>query len=248
MAIVISNIEIASNIYVMRVAGQWAGTMGQFYMIRHRTTQGIAITDPLLSRPLSIHDQGDNDIAFLYRVVGRGTALLTHLTAGQEIQLSGPFGNGFPIVESHESVALVGGGMGVAPLLLAAKHYRKADIYLGYSDQPFAIESFTQTIDSVQQLHITQGIHTSIVDHIDPTQYSVMMACGPAGMLQALAAKIKAVDAPTSLYISTEKRMACGIGACLTCSIQTAHGNRRVCKEGPVFTAEEVNWNDLSHM
>lgn len=248
MAIIISNVEVAPHIYVMKVSGQWAGTMGQFYMIRNRTTQGIAITDPLLSRPLSIHDQGDDYIAFLYRVAGRGTALFAQLDAGQEIQLTGPFGNGFPIIGEHESIALVGGGMGTAPLLLAAKYYRQAHLYLGFSDQPFAVESFAQAVDHVDQIHITQGQQTSIIDAVDPTDHSVIMACGPAGMLQALAEKIRLLQTKTQLYISTEKRMACGIGACLTCSIQTVDGNRRVCKEGPVFTAEEVNWNDLSHM
>lgn len=248
MATIISNIEVSPSVYVIKVAGQWAGAMGQFYMIRHRATQGIAITDPLLSRPLSIHDQGDDYIAFLYRVTGRGTALLASLSVGQELQLSGPFGNGFPVVDPSESVALVGGGIGVAPLLLAAKHYRQADIYVGFNHHSFAVESFEQIVEDSQQIHITQGQHTNIVDIVDPRLYSVIMACGPAGMLQALATKIKSLHARTLLYISTEKRMACGIGACLTCSIQTVHGNARVCKEGPVFTAEEVNWNDLSHM
>ena len=248
MANIISNIQVAPSVYVIKVAGQWAGAMGQFYMVRPYAMQGIAMTDPLLSRPLSIHDQGDDYIAFLYRVTGRGTTLLANVQAGQEIQLTGPFGNGFPIVDEHESVALVGGGMGVAPLLLAAKHYHQAEIYLGFNHQSFAVESFEQIVDRADQIHITQGQYHQITDIIDPTLYSVIMACGPAGMLQALAEKIKAMRVSTLLYISTEKRMACGIGACLTCSIQTVHGNRRVCKEGPVFTAEEVNWNDLSHM
>lgn len=117
--------------------------------------------------------------------------------------------------------------MGVAPLLLAAKHYHHADIYLGFNHQSFEVESF-------EQIHITQAQYHRITDIIDPTLYSVIMACGPVGMLQALAEKIKAVHAPTLLYVSTEKRMACGIGACLTCSIQTTHGNRRVCKESGI--------------
>lgn len=108
MANIISNIQVAPNVYVLKIAGQWAGAMGQFYMVRPCAMQEIAITDPLLSRPLSIHDQGDDYIAFLYRVTGRGTTLLANVQAGQEIQLSGPFGNGFPIVDDHESVALVG--------------------------------------------------------------------------------------------------------------------------------------------
>jgi len=248
MAKIISNRQVAPSVYVITIAGQWAGAMGQFYMVRPCAMQGIAITDPLLSRPLSIHDQGDDYIAFLYRVTGRGTTLLAGLTKGQEIQLSGPFGNGFPIVDEHESVALVGGGMGIAPLLLAAKHYRQADIYLGFNHQSFAVESFEQMVDTTDQIHITQGQYQRIIDIVDPTLYSVIMACGPVGMLQALMEKIKAIHASTLLYVSTEKRMACGIGACLTCSIQTVDGNRRVCKEGPVFTAEEVNWNDLSSM
>jgi len=83
----------------------------------------------------------------------------------------------------------------------------------------------------------------SIVEQVDPTLYANMFSCGPTPMLQALA--MKTVDTSSRLYISTERHMACGIGACLGCTMRTRGGNRRVCKEGPVFPVEEVEFDDL---
>ncbi|MBE0336127.1 dihydroorotate dehydrogenase electron transfer subunit [Paenibacillus sp. 28ISP30-2] len=230
MANVISNVALVPGIYVMKIEGTFKGEMGQFYMLRTRTGY------PLLPRPISIYDIGEEDISFLYRVVGEGTSLFSRLQPGQEVQLEGPFGNGFPQVEG--SLALIGGGMGTAPLLLAAKHYPHAHVYLGFAQQAFGVEAFDAVAASV---HVRVG--GSIVEKVDPHLYVNLFSCGPTPMLQALA--VKAAGSPSRLYISTERHMACGIGACLGCTMHTRGGNKRVCKEGPVFPIEEVDFDDL---
>ncbi|AUS29272.1 dihydroorotate dehydrogenase electron transfer subunit [Paenibacillus polymyxa] len=233
MANVISNVALVPDIYVMKIEGKFKGKMGQFYMLR--SGNGY----PLLPRPISIYDIGEESISFLYRVVGEGTNLFSQLQPGQEIQLEGPFGNGFPQVEG--SLALIGGGMGTAPLLLAAKYYPHADVYLGFAQQAFGVEAFEAAAASVQV-----KVGGSIVEQVDPARYANMFSCGPTPMLQALA--LKTAGTASRLYISTERHMACGIGACLGCTMRTREGNRRVCKEGPVFPVEEVEFDDLHGM
>jgi dihydroorotate dehydrogenase electron transfer subunit len=230
MANVISNVALVPGIYVMKIEGNFRGRMGQFYMLRS------GMNYPLLPRPISIYDIGEDHISFLYRVVGEGTSLFSQLQPGHEIQLEGPFGNGFPQVEG--SLALVGGGMGTAPLLLAAKHYPHAHVYLGFAQQAFGVEAFEAVAAAVQV-----KVGGSIIEQVDPARYVNMFSCGPTPMLQALA--IKTEGTPSRLYISTERHMACGIGACLGCTMRTREGNRRVCKEGPVFPIEEVEFDDL---
>ncbi|KZE82431.1 dihydroorotate dehydrogenase electron transfer subunit [Paenibacillus polymyxa] len=230
MANIISNVALVPGIYVMKIEGKFKGKMGQFYMLRSGTGY------PLLPRPISIYDIGEESISFLYRVVGEGTKLFSQLQPGQEIQLEGPFGNGFPQVEG--SLALIGGGMGTAPLLLAAKYYPQAHVYLGFAQQAFGVEAFEAAAASVQV-----KVGGSIVEEVDPALYANMFSCGPTPMLQALA--LKTAGTSSRLYISTERHMACGIGACLGCTMRTRGGNRRVCKEGPVFPVEEVEFDDL---
>ncbi len=306
---IVANEQVAPGIFRMTVAGQYRGEMGQFYMVR--CDDGYrADSYPLLSRPISIHERKADQIVFLYRVHGRGTELLSRQLAGQCVLLEGPFGNGFPQLEEWQSrtkrIALVGGGMGVAPLLPVAQHYRHADVYLGYSGAAFAVESFQQVIAHREQLQVINDVRRSVLELVNVESYDCIMACGPAGMLQALAGQCGYIDAlperaeggainkhpvataeagnltseqtvgqasvhdpitnsirmdtgtdttnsmkmlgRPALYVSIERRMACGLGACLTCTVRTHGGNRRTCQEGPVFRAEEVCWDELAHL
>jgi dihydroorotate dehydrogenase electron transfer subunit len=231
MATVLLNEQLAPGIYQLTVEGDYQGKAGQFYMLRSWDAF------PLLSRPISIHDIGVGSIAFLYRVNGVGTSILSQLRTGDSIQLDGPFGNGFPLSEG--SVALVGGGMGIAPLLLAAKSLPAAHVYLGYSGDPFATWAF-HAIHS----NVTVVLGGSIIDAFDPLAYDTIYACGPVAMMVILAEITAGTN--TKLYISVEKRMACGIGACNGCNVSCTNGsNRKACTNGPVFLAEEVNFHDL---
>ena len=121
---VIENRYVGEDMYLMRVEGKFEGKMGQFYMLRAWDKF------PLLSRPISIHDIDDNSISFLYKVVGEGTQILSKVKTNETIKLEGPYGNGYEKVEGK--VALVGGGIGVAPLYLVAKNIENCDAYLGF--------------------------------------------------------------------------------------------------------------------
>ena len=121
---VIENRYIGEDMYLMRVEGKFEGKMGQFYMLRAWDKF------PLLSRPISIHDIDENSISFLYKVVGEGTQILSKVKVNETIKLEGPYGNGYEKVEGK--VALVGGGIGVAPLYLVAKNIENCDAYLGF--------------------------------------------------------------------------------------------------------------------
>lgn len=235
MAHTIANSRIAADIYILtaRVSGKAdLGRMGQFYMLRGWRDY------PVLSRPISIHDiDGKRGIvSFMYRVHGEGTRLLAGLKPGDRLRLDGPFGNGFP--ETAGRVALVGGGMGIAPLLLAARQLPGAHAYLGFSAEPFGVGAFEE---AAARCIVSVGV--TIVDRVRPDAYDAVLACGPAPMLRALRDRLR--GSPARLFVSIERRMACGIGACYVCSMPDPAGgaNRKACKDGPVFEAEEVDWN-----
>lgn len=231
MGTVISNKKVANGIGLLEVESIQAGKPGQFYMLRAWDNY------PLLSRPISIFDNCDNTISFLYQVVGEGTRRFQELRAGDELHIEGPFGNGFPAV--HGSVALVGGGIGIAPLFYMAKTVADADVYLGFSQQPYLTEEFLKVSKS---LHVEVG--GTILNSIDFNQYDKVIVCGPHGMLKAVQDKHGEHGRHDHVFVSLENRMACGIGACLVCSVKCKDGRKKACTDGPVFPVEEVIFND----
>lgn len=233
MALVIHNVKLAPGIYRLTVQGSYPARMGQFFMLRCWDTY------PVLSRPISVHNRTADSISFLYRVQGTGTKLLSALQAGDRIQLEGPFGQGFP--DPQGRTALVGGGIGIAPMLLAAKEIPAAHVFLGFSGLPFGVDGFNEASHDV-----TVRSGGTIVDAIDLGRYDTIYACGPVAMMQSLAQRTE--GSSTQLYVSIEKRMGCGIGACNSCTLTIAGTNRKVCTDGPVFPAREVNWNDLHRL
>jgi dihydroorotate dehydrogenase electron transfer subunit len=138
-------------------------------------------------------------------------------------------------------LALVGGGVGIAPLYLAAKTLREqgasVDLSLGFSDVALLTEEYDAVCDN-----LTVDVGGYITDRIDPMGYDAVYTCGPAVMMHILADKCRAAGTP--LWVSMENRMACGLGACLVCSCKTAGGNKKVCKDGPVFKAEEMYFDE----
>lgn len=231
MAEILSNIQVSPGVYRMKIAGNYEGRVGQFYMLR-----GSRI-DPLLSRPLSIFDLRDHYIEFLYQVVGEGTHLFASLKRGDSLNLVGPLGNGFPVVEGK--TALVGGGIGIAPLYYAAKQMRDADVYLGFREETYLVKDFNSISSDVWV-----KVGGSILDDVVFEAYDHIFVCGPTGMLKAAKQKQAERDYPGNLYVSVENKMACGIGACLVCSVKVPGGTKRACVEGPVFLAKEVSLDD----
>ena len=205
----------------------------------------------LLPRPISIceTDPGAGQLRMVYRVVGEGTREFSAYKAGDEISILGPLGNGFPDVEDHRRAFLIGGGIGIPPMLELAKGLRcEKQIILGYRDQVFMDQEFRpygQVFVATEDG--SAGTKGNVLDAIEEhgLEADIIMACGPAPMLRAL--KQYARDKAVECYLSLEERMACGIGACLACVCRTKdvdpHSNvhnARVCKDGPVFRAEEV--------
>lgn len=227
MAEIMSNIQVSSDVFRMKVAGNYDGRLGQFYMVKSPGHY------PLLARPLSIFDLQDHYIEFLYQVVGEGTRIFAGLRRGDEIKLTGPLGNGFPVHQGKS--ALIGGGIGMAPLYYASRQMPEADVYLGFREEAYLMNQFSTTNRVVEV-----KIGGSILDQVDIRKYENIYICGPMGMLAAAQKLQSEVGYNGKMYLSVENRMACGIGACLGCSVKMVDGNRRACVEGPVFLAKEV--------
>ena len=233
MAEILQNEQVSDDFYLMKVKKENQAAMGQFYMLRAWNEY------PVLSRPISVFDADPEKVSFLYKVVGKGTEIFTKLKAGDEITLDGPHGNGFPEVKGK--IALVGGGVGIAPLYLTAKTLKKldpdtkVDIYLGFSGQPILTDRYEAVADQVKV-----NVGGFVTDDIDPREYDFILTCGPEIMMKVLYRKCRDLKAKAPVYVSMENRMACGIGACLVCTCKTSKGNRRACKDGPVMLGNEV--------
>jgi dihydroorotate dehydrogenase electron transfer subunit len=193
--------------------------------------------EPVLSRPLSVFDVTEGSISFLYKTAGRGTALFSRLRKDDSIAIQGPLGKGFPAVGGR--IAMVGGGAGIAPLYLTALERRftgcVVDLYLGFSGEAFLLEKYEASADKLA--FTTGGL---VTDAVDPSRYDWVFCCGPEAMLRALWEKCRAAAVEDRLFVSLESRMACGVGACYGCSRKTRSGNKKVCRDGPVFAAREI--------
>jgi len=230
MAVILSNTLVSAGIFKMTVAFTGAVKPGQFFMLRAWDK------DPLLSRPISVHNYEAGQLTFLYQVVGKGTEILARLQADDEVTIQGPYGNGFP--EITGDLCVVGGGIGTAPLYYLARHYReqnptgKCRIYLGFRDSAYGVDAFEALAD--EMILDVGGI---ITNKLVVLASETVVTCGPEIMMETVA---KTVPADNTVYVSLEAHMACGIGACLGCSCETRSGNKKVCKDGPVFVREEV--------
>lgn len=228
---IIKNKKISDSIYIMELEGNFKGNPGQFYMLRGWKEY------PLLPRPLSIYDLEENKIVFLYAVVGSGTEILANLKIDTTIEILGPLGNGFPIFE-NKKIALVTGGIGLAPMKFLAKNLQgKVDLYSGFRNRSYLMDDMKEYVDNIYITTNTgfEGKRGFVTDYIK-NEYDIIYACGPNSMMESL----KKLNLKSESYYSLEAHMACGIGACLGCSINTTKGIKRVCHEGPVFKGEEV--------
>ena len=207
----------------------------------------------VLPRPISICeiDREKGTLRIVYRVVGKGTEEFSKAEAGDSFEILGPLGNGFPIEEAKgKKVLMIGGGIGVPPMLQTAKEIEgEAIIVSGYRNQDLFLK---EELESAGTLFIATedgsvGTKGNVVDAIRENQIEadMMFACGPKPMLRAL--KNYALQKGIPCWISMEEKMACGVGACLACVCQSkdvdSHShvhNKRICKDGPVFLSTEV--------
>ena len=207
----------------------------------------------MLPRPISICEINaeEGKLRLVYRVVGEGTAEFSGRKAGDKLEILGPLGNGFPLEQmAGKKAFLIGGGIGVPPMLELAKAldcekqavlgYRDAAMFLKEEFEPYAAVYVATEDGSV-------GTKGNVMDAIreNGLEADVIFACGPTPMLRAI--KAYALEHNIECYLSLEEKMACGIGACLACVCKSKdvdeHShvhNKRICKDGPVFRAEEV--------
>ena len=236
-----SNKEIAPHVYEMHLEGDTSSLhAGQFV--------NIAIDGLYLRRPISVCDAEGNDVTLLYKEVGKGTHMMSKMEAGQQLDVLNELGNGFQThLSPQKTILLAGGGIGIAPLYLLAKNLKAAGhkvhvaLCFNKASEIFYQEAFEQ-LDII--VHIVtadgskgcKGFITHFLQSVS-IPFDYFYACGPMPMLKALCQE---TDIPGE--VSLEARMGCGFGICMSCSIKTTHGYKRVCKEGPVFKKEELIW------
>ena len=230
-----TNEQIAKNVYRMQLCGDTTGILpGQFVNIR--------VEGQFLRRPISVCNINNGILTIIYKVVGVGTEAMSHLPIGTQLDVLTVLGNGYDLSKAGDKPLLVGGGVGVPPMYMLARQLREAGkavrVILGFNtkDEVFYEEEFRAlgcdvTVTTVDGSHGTKGFVTNALDG----QQSYYYTCGPLPMIKAL---LQA--AGTNGEVSMEERMGCGFGACMGCTIQTTNGPKRVCKEGPVFPANEL--------
>ena len=234
-----SNEQIAKNVYRMQLCGDTTGILpGQFVNIR--------VQGQFLRRPISVCNvepslnNAEPLLTIIYKVVGVGTEAMSHLPVGTQLDVLTVLGNGYNLSKAGNAPLLVGGGVGVPPMYMLARQLREAGkkvrVILGFNtqDEVFYEEEFRAlgcdvTVTTVDGSHGVKGFVTNALDGKQSYYYT----CGPLPMIKAL---LQAIG--THGEVSMEERMGCGFGACMGCTIQTTHGPKRVCKEGPVFPAE----------
>ncbi|MDH4099937.1 MAG: dihydroorotate dehydrogenase electron transfer subunit [Nitrospirota bacterium] len=231
---------------------------GQFFMVHVSPSN-----DPLLRRPFSLHDiYDDGSFALLYRVVGKGTALLSHVQVDDTLDVLGPLGNGFETIQTGITHILVGGGIGTAPLMGLSREIKRTDptgrveVFLGGRGEGdllcggdfellegVTLSQATEDGSCGLRGYVTESLEAFLKGHTGP---SVIYTCGPTPMMREVA-RIAAVH-NVPCYVSMEEHMGCGMGACLGCVVPIRSGNgdefeyKRACVEGPVFRSEEVMW------
>ena len=231
---VLYNEKVVDNIYKMVCEDTNEIKPGQFYMLKLNG-------QTLLPRPISICEKEDNKITFLYAVVGKGTEEYSKLKEGDYINLTGPLGNGFDLSKDLGKVAIVTGGIGTAPMVEVSKRLREKykdaviDVYAGFRDEIYLKEELLKYADSVNVTTNTgkYGHKGFVTDILKPEEYDTVLCCGPEIMMKKVIEMCK--EKNIKIYVSMEKHMACGVGACLVCTCKTKDGNKRTCKDGPVF-------------
>ena len=245
---IIENVEVGPKVLRLTFEAEKIAKIaksGQFIMLKTATESS---DDPLLRRPFSIHRVDGKKVSILYKVVGRGTTILAKQQ--NEIDLVGPLGNGFFIPEEG-SLAIVGGGLGIAPLLFVAQQALRQ----GYNKEEIQILLGARTsaefpvVDDFRQMGLkvrtatddgSAGHHGLVTELMDMEGDWTVLTCGPAPMMRAVAKKCG--EKKWDCQVSLETTMACGMGACLGCAVEgnVKHEYKHACKDGPVFQATDV--------
>ncbi len=235
---VASNRPLTAGVWEMKLLGDTSPITapGQFINIK--------LDSLFLRRPISVCDWDRNGLTIVYKVVGRGTAEMSRMSPGGELDVLSGLGNGFDVEKCGSRTLVIGGGVGTPPM------YGLAKALLAAGKTPVAILGFnTKSEIFYEEQFKALGVETIVttadgsygvkgfVTHALPRNYDYFCACGPEPMLRAVYAA-----ANTSGQLSFEERMGCGFGACMGCSCETIYGSKRICKDGPVLEKEEILW------
>lgn len=237
------NIQVSSRTWKLRLRGDVSllSSPGQFV--------NLSIPGKYLRRPISVNRYLDREkeLVLLYNIAGEGTRILSEMKPGEEINLLIGLGNGFSIPEEIKHPLLLGGGIGAAPLAQLAydlmENGKVPQVIIGYNTaaeswgmerelREMGIASYVATMDGSAG---TKGFVTDAINQHNIV-YDYFYACGPLPMLKAIS------TLPKEGELSLECRMGCGFGVCMCCSLQTTQGNKRICKDGPVFKKEVLIW------
>ena len=235
-----SNVKIAKNTYEMVLVGDTSDitASGQFVNIK--------LDGFYLRRPISVCDVEGKELTLIYKAVGRGTEKMAEMGEGTELLVLTGLGNGYDLEKAGDAPLLIGGGVGVPPLYALCKKLigegKKPTVILGFNtaEEVFCTEDFASLgakvlVATADGSLGTKGFVTDAMRELDA--YTYFYTCGPLPMLKAVFGATT-----TSGQFSFEERMGCGFGACMGCSCKTNFGNKRVCKDGPVFEKEEILW------
>ena len=239
---VTQNMEIAENIWQMELESPELEEQkpGQFINIR--------LDGQFLRRPISVCESEPGCLAIIYKVVGKGTEQLSRIRRKETLDVLTGLGNGYDLSKAGDRPLLLGGGVGIPPLMLLARKLTEAEkdvtVVLGFNTKadlfglgPFNWQGCKVIVATADGSCGTKGFVTDAM----PEDYSYFYTCGPEPMLKAVYRKTK-----TSGQFSFEERMGCGFGACMGCSCKTITGYKRICREGPVLEKEEIlGWADL---
>ena len=233
------NRKIAKDVFLMILEGDTSAVTasGQFINIK---LDGL-----FLRRPISVCDYDEDTITIVYKAVGAGTEKMTQMTDGEKLDILVGLGNGYDISKSGDTPLLIGGGVGVPPMYNLCKKLidagKSVSVILGFNsaDEVFfenefkflGAKTYITTADG------TAGTKGFVTDVMNDINYSYFYTCGPMPMFKAIENIAK-----TSGQYSFEERMGCGFGACMGCTCKTKYGNKRICKDGPVLTREEIVW------
>lgn len=244
--VIVSQEKLAGDVYSL-----WIDTKD--IALNARPGQFISIYSGdgsrLLPRPISICETDGSRLRMVYRTVGKGTNEFSTYNSGDRLNVVGPLGNGYTL--DNKKAILFGGGIGIPPMLELAKQLKcEKSIVLGYRDELFLNDEFTKYGDVyIATEDGSAGTKGNVLDAVKANNITadIIYACGPKPMLRAI--KTFAEENGIEAYISLEEKMACGIGACLACVCKTKDvdhhsnvNNARICKDGPVFNAKEVEF------
>jgi len=239
------NREIAENVFMITLTLPELGEKlhgGQFVNL------ATGDSSLLLRRPLGVCKVEGNELTLCYQVKGRGTKKLTEAKAGDKLKVLLPLGNYFDL-SAYKSVAVVGGGVGIFPLIATIRENKGKDFYsyIGFRNKGAAClldefkvsKKLTVTTDDGSLGERCNAVQAFLKDK---PKVDAIISCGPPVMLKALKRELNERGVETPCFVSLEERMGCGIGACLVCVCKTSEGgNARVCKDGPVFNINKIN-------